>query len=408
MNQQNRFIGAAAVFALAVCALGSIASCEPAEDPPSAAPAAPASDGGSPSIPDAGPGGAGGDSGSPPTTSNRSRRGTACSVKNDCPAEFSCIRGLCQPTSFELEPSTKECFQIDCVETADCCGELSSEIPDKCRSRAAQCSAVLPGCVPGECKRSSDCGGGGVCTGHCVVSAGECASNLDCLANKCIEGKCSIDFTPCEADIECTANTCIDGSCSCDNPSFDPAAAVCNDEECDGLCQWTCEESRCVLPKDCQTRDDCFGSTPLCVDGTCVECTTSIDCSFDKICLEGKCETQCESDLQCALFEACQAGECIYVGCRSDRECQLIPEVQALGLSANLDTRLLRCHTEDGVGRCLIPCQTDAQCPPTEVCSHGLCEYIGCETSAECKTIVGLHDQVASDEQPWIPKVECR
>jgi hypothetical protein len=147
----------------------------------------------------------------------------------------------------------------------------------------------------------------------------------------------------------------------------------------------------------------------LCVEGTCAECSADADCSFDKGCHSGRCETPCKTDLHCALFEACQAGECIYVGCRSDRECSLIPDLESLGFSAGLDRRLLRCNTnDDDIGECLIPCQTDAQCPATEVCSGGRCQYIGCETSAECKTIVGVHDQVASDEQPWIPSVECR
>jgi hypothetical protein len=282
------------------------------------------------------------------------------------------------------------------------------EVPESCRSRAAKCSEMLPGCIEGECTRSTECGGGGVCTGNCVVSSGQCTSSVDCLANKCVEGKCTLDFTACGSDAECTSNTCVGGFCACENPSFDPADPVCSDEECEGLCLWACEDSRCVIPRDCEDDDGCFGSTPLCVDGTCVECTASVDCSFDKVCLSGKCETPCKSDLQCALFEACQAGECLYVGCRSDRECSLIPDLEALGLSANLDRRLLRCNTEDGIGRCLIPCQTDAQCLPTEVCTGGLCEYIGCESTAECKSIVGLHDQVATDDQPWIPTVECR
>ena len=96
------------------------------------------------------------------------------------------------------------------------------------------------------------------------------------------------------------------------------------------------------------------------------------------------------------------------MGCRSDRECTLIPDAQALGLAPGFDPRLLRCHTEDGVGRCLIPCQTDAQCPPTEVCTGGLCKYIGCETDSECKTIAGVHNQDRRAGQPWISTVECR
>lgn len=337
-----------------------------------------------------------------------SRRGAGCTVKNDCAEGLSCIRGVCEPTSFGLSPSAKECVQIDCSTSADCCGKLSATVPDKCRGRAGLCSPTLPGCVAEPCSRSRDCAGGAVCTGRCAVSSGECSGNVDCLANKCLGGQCSLDFTSCSSDAQCAANVCTGGKCACANPSYEPKNPVCSDEECDGLCLWACEDSRCVIPTRCKSDEDCFGSKPLCVEKTCVECAESADCSFGKVCREGSCETPCENDANCPLFEACQAGECIHVGCRSDRECTLLPDVNALELPAGFDPRLLRCHTEAGIGRCLIPCQTDAQCAATETCSGGLCKYIGCETNEECKTIIGVHDQVASDTQPWIPSVECR
>jgi hypothetical protein len=68
----------------------------------------------------------------------------------------------------------------------------------------------------------------------------------------------------------------------------------------------------------------------------------------------------------------------------------------------------LRCHTEAGVGKCLIPCDNDGQCAVTEACDQGLCQYIGCETREECKSILGIHDRMTSDEQPWIPALDCR
>ena len=343
-----------------------------------------------------------------PAPIRRGQRGTGCSVTNDCAVGLSCIRGLCELASFGLSPSGKECVQIDCTTKSDCCGGLPTDIPDKCRSRAALCLKGLPGCEAKACTRSSECAGGGVCTGHCLISSGECSGNVDCLANKCLEGTCSINFTACSSDAECAANTCGGGTCACDNPAYAPAQPVCADKDCDGLCLWSCESSRCVIPSACHADDECFGSKPLCLQGQCVECADSADCSFDKSCRAGSCETPCRSDSNCALFEACQAGECIYVGCRSDRECTLLPDVNALQLASGFDPRLLRCHTVAGVGQCLIPCQTDTQCATTETCSGGLCEYIGCETVAECKTIIGVHDQVSSDAQPWIPLVECR
>ena len=388
-----------------------VSSCSPA--PKHREPEPVASAGSSGQAPSGGEGAEGGGSGvpTPPLKTSlvrRSGRGAGCSVKNDCAAGLSCIRGVCEPTSFGLSPSAKECVQIDCTANADCCGKLPAEIPSKCHGRAALCLAKLPGCLTESCSRSRDCAGGGVCTGRCAVSSGECSGNVDCLANKCLSGSCSLNFTACGSDADCAANVCTGGSCDCDNPSYEPQNPLCVDPDCDGLCLWACESSRCVIPTDCQDDNDCFGGKPMCVKGTCVECADSADCSFDKACRAGSCETPCQSDANCPLFEACQAGECIHVGCRSDRECTLLPDVNALDLPSGFDPRLLRCHTENGIGRCLIPCQTDAQCAVTETCSGGLCKYIGCETDSECKTIIGLHDQVSSDQQPWIPSVECR
>src|SRR6478735_6899702 len=362
-------------------------------------------DGSLPSV--AGQGG--GSGGNEPVLSARgSGLGAGCSVKSDCPGELSCIRGVCQPVSFDLEPTGKECFVTDCQEDADCCGNLATDVPEECAARAAKCLELLPGCNEGECSRSSDCAGGGSCFGDCSVTLGQCGGNADCLDNLCVGGTCLLDFATCGSDADCDANTCVGGTCDCSNPSYEPADPICTDEECEDLCPYVCEDSRCVLPTDCDDDSQCFGSTPLCEEGKCVECSGSVDCSFDQICIGGRCETPCEDDGNCAVFEACQAGECLYVGCRSDRECTLLPSVESAGVPAGTDPRLLRCNTEDGIGRCIVPCQTDAQCPFTEVCVGGVCEYIGCELDAECKTILGLYDQTADHETPWVSTIECR
>lgn len=353
-------------------------------------------------------GGTAGAGGSAPGGRRYSLRGIGCTVKNDCAEGFSCIQGVCQPSSFGLVPSAKECVQIDCSETADCCGNLPMELPEKCRSRASSCLPLLPGCVQKACTRAGECGGGGACVGRCGVTNGECRGNQDCLANKCVEGKCSLNFTACGSDAECGANTCSGGACACANPNYSPLSPVCSDQDCEGLCLWACEGSRCTIPSSCENDAQCFGTTPLCIDKKCVECSVGTDCSFDKICVDGSCQTPCKSDAQCGLFEACQAGECTYVGCRSHRECTLVPDVRSIGLAPGVDPRQLRCHTEDGIGRCLVPCQTDSQCGPTTVCTGGLCQYIGCETSAECATILGVHEQVTTDQHPWVASVECR
>ena len=73
------------------------------------------------------------------------------------------------------------------------------------------------------------------------------------------------------------------------------------------------------------------------------------------------------------------------------------------------DARLAKCNIENAIGTCVFPCEIDAQCAPTEVCLEGVCEYIGCETDGECKSIAGLHNQpVPTDEKPWVTTAQCR
>ncbi len=338
----------------------------------------------------------------------RSERGTGCVAQNDCSLSQSCVRGRCQPAQFAVEPTGKECFRVDCAKTSDCCRGAGSEEPlDKCRSRAAMCSSTLPGCVETQCDGSSDCAGGGVCVGSCSVTAGECRGAADCVQNLCADGHCTIDFADCGSDADCLANNCVGGQCACDNPSYEPAAPICSDEECEDACIYACENSRCVIPTDCESSNECFGTTSLCDEGKCVECTNTNDCTFGEVCRQGRCETPCSSDLHCPLFEACEAGECIYVGCRSDRECTLLPSLSEAGI-AEVDQRLLRCTTINGVGRCILPCTSDGQCPPTEVCEKGVCQYIGCETASECKAILGAFNEQSDESRPWVSELECR
>ncbi len=337
-----------------------------------------------------------------------SERGAGCVAQNDCTDGQSCVRGKCQPQHFSIEPTGKECFRIDCQSTEDCCkGAATDDIPQKCRSKAAKCSRELPGCSETSCDRSRDCGGGGVCVGACTVTNGECRGGADCIENLCDDGACTLDFAACSTNAECVANTCVGGQCACDNPAYEPADPICEDSECDDMCLFACEEDRCVIPSSCESNDDCFGTEALCDEGQCVECVSRNDCTFGKLCFAGRCETPCASDLHCPLFEACEAGQCIYVGCRSDRECSLLPSLVDIGLG-ELDQRLLRCATIEGIGRCILPCQSDGQCPPSEVCSGGICEYIGCETEAECKAILATAEVSLDEDTPWTTRLECR
>jgi hypothetical protein len=348
-----------------------------------------------------------GERGSSCNSSSDCEDGLSCIVTNDCPAGVACSNKSCQPSNFEIMGTGKQCHIVDCATTADCCGDLPLKAPAKCLGRERICSQpTLPGCTTITCTSDAQCGPG-TCRGTCSLDGELCLTLNDCQPNTCNTSEnsntCEVTGADC-TDFTCTTNTCSSPYCRCQNPDYDPTDPICTDPDCEKICGFVCENERCVVDTGCDVDDDCPASTPFCDQRVCVECLTSDDCD-DEQCTNGRCGPECEVSTQCAKFEACMANECVYVGCQSDRECVL----SASNRDPAKDPRLAKCRIENGIGTCVYPCEIDAQCAPTEVCLGGICEYIGCETDSECKTIAGLHNQPLPTElRPWVTTAECR
>lgn len=351
-----------------------------------------------------------GERGSSCDSTNDCQEGLSCIVTGGCPAGVACANKSCQPSNFDILGTGKQCHLTECTTKADCCGDLPEELPAKCADRDVKCSQpTVPGCLVTTCLDDSYCNGG-TCGGTCSRDGATCLTSDDCEQDSCDldTGTCRVGLNNCNSDDECQlVNTCSTPYCNCTNPAYDPTDAICSDPDCQGVCGWTCAGERCVVDTSCKADTDCAYPTPHCGDdGTCVECLTSDDCE-DAECVGGRCGPECEHDTQCGVFEACQEEKCVFVGCRTDREC-------VLGAGTGLfdpaqDPRLAVCSIEQGVGTCVYPCEIDAQCSPTEVCLDGRCEYIGCETDAECKTIAGLHNHpLPTRDRPWTTSAVCR
>jgi hypothetical protein len=346
-----------------------------------------------------------GERGSSCDSTNDCAEGLSCGVAHDCPVGVSCANKSCQPTNFALTGTGKRCFTHDCTSIDDCCGEMPQQAPAKCAKRESICNRPsLPGCTPFlSCMAQKDCGTG-KCAGTCSAAfTTTCLAAADCAPNTCdpTTHKCSVTGFDCSLTA-CALNVCSFPRCNCTNPDYDQTNPICIDEECQGICGFTCKDERCVVDTSCASDDDCSLTTPFCNNTKCGECRTSDDCEKEE-CIAGHCGPICKTDTQCPLFEACQAGECVFVGCRSDRECVL-----KAGTTTQ-DPRLAKCRVENGRGACVFPCEIDAQCAPSEVCLDGVCEYIGCETDGECKTIAGLHNLPApTPERPWSTTAQCR
>lgn len=333
--------------------------------------------------------------------------GESCQARNDCRRGFACINGMCAKDNFPISiENGKDCVLIDCETTADCCGDRPTSAPPKCDDRARYCELTLPNCSPISCTSADQCGGG-TCsvTGSCALSLILCTSNDDCT-NTCVvdAGMCAFGVAACASDNDCTDSCMLTpGFCNCTNPEYDPTHPICNDSDCDEICDLTCSPAkRCTTDTFCESDGDCAGDNRCNAEGQCVQCLEDAHCDDDERCRGGFCELPCSADEHCGIFEACEAGECVYVGCKSDRECVLWGNA-----APGRDAREAECVKIDGsdVRQCVIPCDSDRECAATERCRKGVCTYIGCEDDLDCRAQFGQVHQPR--DRPYVSEALC-
>ncbi len=301
-----------------------------------------------------------------------SQQGESCERTADCAGGLACFAGACRPADTNVATNDKECAVIQCESPAECCTTAWV--------RNAACDTYQEMC---------DSDPTGYAT-YCEYAAGP-----DCLCNEsafaCEDGLClSIQCTTPEDCCE-TAWTrdslCDDYQLQCDS---DPVtyATYCEyaagpDCVCSGA-SYSCDENRCVAVSTCTDSTDCYAPTSLCVGGRCVECEGDDDCADpDARCGGGACiEPECETNLDCPAFYACQDRECVEVGCATDRECMVYE-----------DSYLAVCNTRVDPAECEVRCSHDAECAtasnPLRACVNELCVDPGCETDEECKILLG-------------------
>ncbi len=233
-----------------------------------------------------------------------SRKGEACQTTNDCAAALSCVPltngtgGICVTGEFHVAPTAKECAVIECAVPSDCCPTPASN----CTQLAQQCAqfgdAGTGDFYCEEYKRLCKCDGSKFsCTNGSCKS--QCSTDADCFGAKCTSGKC----------VQCTDNA-----------------------QCAGISGTTCVNNSCQGP--CTTDSDC-PSFNRCTSGACVEsgCLTDRECvaatkNVEATCVADKCVVPCQTDLECGnpksySFHSCINSQCVYVGCDSDKDCEL-------------------------------------------------------------------------------------
>lgn len=359
----------------------------------------------------------------------RGKRGERCQARNDCDDGLACIGGLCAKNEFDIDVSVKHCERVECSNDEDCCGERPTAAPPKCKDREWICNTpTLPNCVQTTCTAAGECPNGGTCAGvgTCSYPGGTCTDVAQCLDVCGVSGVCTRSGVTCIADTDCTyysynaTASCSGRVCNCANPEYDSLDPLCTDEACVNVCTLRCQDRLCLQDDSCELDSDCPNTEPFCDGGRCVQCTHDSECNEDndETCERGRCHRPCEFNEECGLFEECQSGDCVYVGCKSSRECILASArgQNGVGGSASLvggagdDARLAEClrsEVDKSIGVCRIPCENDGNCGQFEVCEDGYCKFIGCNNDDECRAYLGIANQVVSEEKPYVATAEC-
>lgn len=107
---------------------------------------------------------------------------------------------------------------------------------------------------------------------------------------------------------------------------------------------------------NCNEDADCTEQNEVCVDGTCQQCRTDVQCDEGEQCVGGRCEVkpECTRDDDCDGNAICRSGKC-QLECEDDTDCG----------------RGLACRDN----RCIDPlaCDGDRDCEPGFTCYNGRC-----------------------------------
>lgn len=310
--------------------------------------------------------------------------GESCEAQEHCAAGLACIDLVCReknagdggsadgstaPTVLPTQSRQGE----SCGRRADCEAGLSC-IDRQCRAVDTMSDPVLG--APSRGGRGESC-----------AASNDCAAGLGCLSGACRRR---------DLDLEATAKECFrvecldDADCCADFEQDDPELCADLEAQCEmgvqsdcnlfqGLCECRqiCDDDVCVSAVECDGDSDCGGSGVLrCVDDRCAQCARDADCDDDSRCLDGQCRSECDEDTDCPLLFACEAHLCEEIGCQSDRECYF--------LTQNPSSRCAEAE-------CVAPCEDDSECQgPQQGCVEGVCGFVGCETDAECRIVLGL------------------
>uniref|UniRef100_A0A1A9ZCQ3 EGF-like domain-containing protein n=1 Tax=Glossina pallidipes TaxID=7398 RepID=A0A1A9ZCQ3_GLOPL len=319
--------------------------------------------------------------------------GQCPSGDGDCPTNTICTGGRCVNPCENACGENSECKLVSRKPVCSCpfrFEPIGESAKNGCSRSLSQCKTDIDCggeiCFNEECRvicrESIDCSNGEKCLQN--VCAMPCLDHSQCGPNlACLKGMCSIG---CRSNRDCLMDqSCINNKCSnpCQSNICGPNA-ICNIEN---------HRSHCSCPEG-------FEGNPT-PDQGCVRvpspCLASNQCPNSHMCIGNQCNLPCQKTTSCAIGERCYQQVCRKV-CYTSNNC-LPGEI---------------CNND---GICQPGCDSDADCPPTELCLAGKCKcatgFIGtpfgcsdidecsenpCHITARCENLPGSYRCVCPED----------
>lgn len=256
------------------------------------------------------------------------RRGESCRVSAECATGLSCMNDVCGASEFAVSPTANECKVVECKAAKDCCPAQPSFCVDLKTSCDQELAAPPPAPACAMLKAQCDSGSTPTACSDYFISCPSCSQfDTSCA--------CDLDARRCDAGACRIVEPCVDGTCFsgvCDTASNECVTCL-KDDDCGDPAQFACSqrrcEPRCTDDTDCPDFNRC--SSGACVESGCKtdrECKASTRNALATCGTDGVCVEPCQSDPECGTsdawnFRACLEGRCTYVGCETDKECQL-------------------------------------------------------------------------------------
>ena len=340
-----------------------------------------------------------------------------CTLDTQCTSGQLCLGGAC--TNGNCRDAMADCTAgqvclnnscATCASDGQCASNTTGYGPNHlCQNNV---------CVPGNCRVKGDCAGsGGICNtsnmlcGACgagVAGDAQCATEYNgayiCNGGVCVAGNC-----------HSTANCATGQICNLTTHACEGCAAgAAGDAQCADAANYganhICQNSMCIMGA-CHVAADCNNSQQICSNFTCGTCSTNTDCTnaygTNHVCSGGACLSgNCNSSSECGNNQLCVNHSC--VACTTDAQCVADTTYGAMhicvGSGNNAQCVAGNCHntSSDCVGTGQIcgismahvcgscgssdaACKNDPVYGSGDICVAGTCVAGDChDTSSQC------------------------